>query len=74
MIKSKPFTLVLSKTRFIIVVTQFLLYHIISTIYIEKLKLETRKQAKYAMKTESVRNRIVCNDLNSNHTYATPKL
>ena len=29
MIKSKPFTLVLSKTRFIIVLTEFLLYHII---------------------------------------------
>ena len=74
MIKSKPFTLVLSKIRFIIVLTQCLLYHIISTIYNEKYIIETRKQANYAMKTESVRNRIVCNDLNTNHTSATPKI
>ena len=26
------------------------------------------------MKTESVRNRTVCNDLNTNHTSATPKI
>ena len=32
--------------------------------------METRKQANYAMKTESVRNRTVCNDLNTNHTSA----
>ena len=36
--------------------------------------METRKQANYAMKTESVRNRTVCNDLNINHTSATPKI
>ena len=30
--------------------------------------IETRKQGNYAMKTESVRNRTVCNDLNNNHT------
>ena len=36
--------------------------------------METRKQANYAMKTESVRNRTTCNDLNNNHTYATPKI
>ena len=36
--------------------------------------METRKQANYAMKTESVRNRTVCNDLNSDHTSATPKI
>ena len=38
------------------------------------LAIETRKQANYAMKTESVRNRTVCNDLNINHTYATPEI
>ena len=36
--------------------------------------METRKQANYAMKTESIRNRTVCNDLNNNHTSATPKI
>ena len=38
MIKTKSFTLVLSKTRLIIVITQCILYHIISTIYIEQYK------------------------------------
>ena len=32
------------------------------------------KQANYALKTESVKNRIVCNDLESYHTYATTKI
>ena len=36
--------------------------------------MATRKQANYAMKTESVRNRTVCNDLNTNHTYASQKI
>ena len=36
--------------------------------------METRKQANYALKTESVKNRTVCNDLYSNHTSATPKI
>ena len=35
--------------------------------------METPKQANYALKTESVKNRIVCNDLNANHTSALPK-
>ena len=26
------------------------------------------------MKTVSVRNRKICNDMNTNHTYATPKI
>ena len=34
--------------------------------------MEIRKQANYALKTESVKNRIVCSNLYSNHTYATP--
>ena len=29
------------------------------------------KQANYALKTESVKNRTVCNDLENNHTYDT---
>ena len=36
--------------------------------------METRKQANYALKTESVKNRIVCSNLYSNHTSATPKI
>ena len=36
--------------------------------------METGKQANYASKTESVKNRTVCNNLYSNHTYATPKI
>ena len=36
--------------------------------------METRKQANYALKTESVKNRTVCNDLDNYHTSATPKL
>ena len=36
--------------------------------------IETRKQANYALKTESVKNRTACNDLNNNHTSATPKI
>ena len=35
--------------------------------------METPKQANYALKTESVKNRTVCNDLNANHTYSPPK-
>ena len=53
--------LVLSKTIFIIVSTQFLLQNIISTIYIEQYK--PQKQANYALKTESVKNRTVCSNL-----------
>ena len=33
----------------------------------------TRKQANYALKTESVKNRTICNDLDNYHTSATPK-
>ena len=36
--------------------------------------METLKQANYALKTESVKNRIVCNDLNNDHTAVTPKI
>ena len=32
------------------------------------------KQANYASKTESVKNRTVCSDLNIHHTYGTPKI
>jgi hypothetical protein len=35
--------------------------------------METLKQANYALKTESVKNRIVCNDLNNYHTSGTLK-
>ena len=35
--------------------------------------METLKQANYASKTESVKNRTVCNDLINDHTSATPK-
>ena len=36
--------------------------------------METPKQANYALKTESVKNRTVSNDLNENHTYAHPTI
>ena len=36
--------------------------------------METPKQANYALKTESVKNRTVCNDLNDHHTYAPPQI
>ena len=36
--------------------------------------METRKQANYALKTKSVKNRTVCSNLYANHTYATPKI
>ena len=36
--------------------------------------MEIRKQANYALKIESVKNRTVCNDLQNNHTSATPKI
>ena len=32
------------------------------------------KQANYASKTESVKNRTVCSNLNIHHTYVTPKM
>ena len=32
------------------------------------------KQANYASKTESVKNRTVCRNLNIHHTYGTPKI
>ena len=32
------------------------------------------KQANYASKTESVKNRTICSNLNINHTYGTPKI
>ena len=36
--------------------------------------METSKQANYALKTESVKNRTVCNDLDNYHTSGTPKI
>ena len=36
--------------------------------------MKTRKQANYALKTESVKNRTTCSNLYSNHTSATPKI
>ena len=36
--------------------------------------METLKQANYALKTESVKNRTVCNDLINYHTSITPKI
>ena len=36
--------------------------------------METLKQANYALKTESVKNRIVCSDLNNYHTSGTLKI
>ena len=36
--------------------------------------MKTRKQANYALKTESVKNRTVCNDLDNYNTSATPKI
>ena len=32
------------------------------------------KQVNYASKTESVKNRIVCSNLNTHHTYGTPNI
>ena len=36
--------------------------------------METPKQANYALKTESVKNRTICNDMNDNHTSTLPKI
>ena len=36
--------------------------------------MKIRKQANYALKTESVKNRTICSNLYSNHTYATQKI
>ena len=36
--------------------------------------MEAIKQANYAWKTESVKNRTVCSNLYSNHSSATPKI
>ena len=36
--------------------------------------METRKQANYELKTESVKNRTIRNDLDNNHTSNTPKI
>ena len=36
--------------------------------------METLKQANYALKTESVKNRTVCDDMNNNHTSVTPNI
>ena len=36
--------------------------------------MKIRKQANYALKTKSVKNRTVCNDLYNYHTSATPKI
>ena len=62
------------KTRFIIVLTQGLLYSIISAIYIDQYKPQKLKQANYALKTGYVKNRTICNDLTNDHISATPKI
>ena len=36
--------------------------------------METRKEANYALKTESVKTRTVCDDLDNYHTSATPNI
>ena len=36
--------------------------------------IDSSKQANYASKTESVKNRTVCSNLNIHHSYGTPKL
>ena len=36
--------------------------------------METLKQANYALKTESAKNRTICKDLNNDHTSAAPKI
>ena len=36
--------------------------------------IDSSKQANYASKTESVKNRTVCRNLKINHTYGTPKI
>ena len=36
--------------------------------------METRKEANYALKTRSVKNKTVCSNLYYNHTSATPKI
>ena len=36
--------------------------------------METRKQANYALKIESVKNRIVCSNLKTSNASITPKI
>ena len=36
--------------------------------------MDSSKQANYASKTESVKNRTVCSNLNIHHTYDTPTI
>ena len=36
--------------------------------------IDSSKQANYASKTESVKNRTVCSNLNIHHTYGTQKI
>ena len=36
--------------------------------------IDSSKQANYASKTESVKNRTVCSNLNIHHTYGTPQI
>ena len=36
--------------------------------------METLKQANYALKIESIKNRIVCNDLDNDHTSVNPQI
>lgn len=49
------------------------LYHF-NNLYLPILAIETIKQENYALKTESIKNTIVCNDLNNHHTSATSKI
>ena len=36
--------------------------------------IDSSKQANYASKTESVKNRTVCSNMNNHNTYGTPKI
>ena len=36
--------------------------------------IDSSKQANYASRTESVKNRTICSNLNIHHTYGTPKI
>ena len=69
-------------TTLSIIATQFIFcFFIMSTVIqlfhglIHQYKLiDSSKQANYASKTESVKNRTVCSNLNIHHTSGTPKI
>ena len=75
MIKSKPFHFGTVKEKI------HNCFHTIPTVeyhfhnlYSATSAIKTGKQANYALKTESVKNRTAYNDLENNHTSATPKI